>query len=189
MRTGNTWIIAAVLLFAALSAVRAAEAAGQKNITFSMFEASTLTATVTDIDYGTRTVQLTDAEGKSRTVKASDALSNFNNVRKGDTVTLEVQESLDVEVQPGPGEPMNIGSESQTSALPGQKPAGVRTVEGKLKTRVEAIDYQARTITCKNRKGVLTTFRVGKDVQRFNEIRRGDMLVAEYRQITALSVK
>jgi translation initiation factor IF-1 len=189
MRTRNAWIIAAVLLLAASPAARAADTAGQKNISFSMTEAATLTAKVTDIDYQARTVQLTDAEGKVRTVHVSDAIRNFQQVQKGDTVTVEVQESLDVEVQQGPGEPMNIGSESQTSSLPGQKPAGIRTIEGKLKTRVEAIDYQARTITCKNRKGVLTTYKVGKDAKRFDQIRRGDMLVADYKQVTVLSVK
>jgi hypothetical protein len=58
-----------------------------------------------------------------------------------------------------------------------------------LKTRVEAIDYEARTVTFKNRKGVLTTYKVGEQAKHFNEIRRNDMLVIEYTQTVAVSVK
>ncbi len=110
-------------------------------------------------------------------------------MRKGDTVTVEVQEAMEVEVQPGPGDTMNIGSESQTAPMPGQKPSSVRTIAGTLKTKIEAIDYAARTVTCKNRKGVLTTYKIGKEAKRFDEVRRGDMLAVEYKQITVLSVK
>jgi len=63
------------------------------------------------------------------------------------------------------------------------------SVEGRLKTRVEAIDYEARTFRCKNRRGVLTTYKVGKDAKRFNEVRRGDMLVVDYKGTVAISVK
>jgi hypothetical protein len=189
MKTLGSLVAAAVLAFTPALPAAAAEQGGKGNISFTVVEAATMTATVTDIDYQARTVKLTDPEGKVRSVKVSEAIHNFNQVKKGDTVTVEVNETLDVEVQPGPGEPMNIGSESQTSALPGQKPSGVRTIEGTLKTRIEAIDYDARTVTFKNRKGVLTTYKIGKEAKRLNEVRRGDMLVVEYKQITALSVK
>lgn len=187
MRTIGLLIVVVVLALA--PAVPAAAQDAQKNISFSMVEAASLSATVEDIDLQARTVKLKEADGSVRTIKVSEAISNLGQVKKGDTVTVEMQQFLDVQVQPGPGEPLNIGSESQTSAPPGQKPTGIRTIEGTLKTRVEAIDYQARTITCKNRKGVLMTYKIGKDAKRFEEIRRGDMLVVEYKQVTALSVK
>jgi hypothetical protein len=116
-------------------------------------------------------------------------VSNLDRVRTGDEVTVEINQTISVEAQRGPGETMNIGAESQTSALPGAKPSGTRTIEGKLKTRVTSIDYQARTITFKNRKGVLTTYKVGPQAKQFDEIRRGDMLVVEYSQTLTLSVK
>jgi hypothetical protein len=180
----------AVFLTIALSLVAAAaEQKGRENVSFSIVEASNMTAKVTDIDYRTRTVKLTDPEGQVKTIKVSDSIHNFDQVRKGDTVTVEVQENLEVEVQPGPGETMNFGQESQTGSMPGQKPSSLRTIEGTLKTRIEAIDYEARTVTFKNRKGVLTTYKIGKGAKRFDEVRKGDMLVVEYKQTTALSVK
>ncbi len=172
-----------------LAAVLPATAAPRENISFTLVDASSTTAKVVDVDYGMRTVTLQDEDGKTRVVKVRDDVRNFSQVRRGDTVTMEVNQTVKVEVQPGGGEPMNIGSESQTSAPPGQKPGGVRTIEGTLKTRVDAIDYGARTITFKNRNGKSTTYKFGKQAKRFDEVRRGDMLVIEYEQTTAISVK
>lgn len=180
--------VTVILVFAPVMP-SAAQTAGSGNPNFTITEASTTVAKVVDVDYQARTVKL-DVEGEgTRTVKVSDVVRNFNQVKKGDTVTMEVNETMSVEVQPGPGETMNIGSESQTAAQPGAKPSSIRTIEGKLKTRVEAIDYEARTVTFKNRKGVLTTYKIGQQAKRFNEIRRNDMLVIEYSQTVAVAVK
>ena len=166
-----------------------AQSGKQENISFVIVEASTMTAKVTDLDRQARTVQLTDDEGKARTVKVPDYITNFNQMRIGDTVTMEVNQDISVEVQPGPGDTQNIATESHASASPGQKPAGMLSTEGRLKTRIDAIDYDKRTVTFKNRKGVLTTYKFGKDAKRFDEVRRGDMLVIDYKQTIAVSVK
>jgi hypothetical protein len=159
------------------------------NPSFIVTEASTTKEKVVGVDYQARKVTLKNEEGSVRTVQVGEEMSNLNRVRIGDEVTIETHQTVSVEVQPGPGDTMNIGSESQTSALPGAKPSGTRTIEGKLKTRVESIDYDNRTITFKNRKSVLTTYKVGPQAKRFDEIRRGDMLVVEYSQTLTLSVK
>ena len=182
-------VVAVLLMLLPVVPAEAAQAGRQENISFTMVEASSMTAKVTDIDRQARTVKLTDDEGKVRTVKVPDYVTNFGQMRKGDTITMEVNQDISVEVQPGPGDTQNIGSESQTSAMPGQKPSGIRTMEGRLKTRIESIDYDKRTITFKNRKGVLTTYKFGKDAKRFDEVRRGDMLVIDYKETVAVSVK
>jgi hypothetical protein len=178
-----------IVLLLSWTAFAVAAQVGGENPSFTVVEASTTTEKVIDVDHKARTVTLQGEGGGTRTVKVSDEVRNLNQVRKGDVVTMEVNTSVSVEVQPGPGETKNIGSESQTSALPGAKPSGTRTIEGSLRTRVEAIDHEARTITFKNRKGVLTTYKIGKQAKRFDEIRRGDMLAIEYSQTIAVSVK
>jgi len=159
------------------------------NPSFTVTEASTTKEKVVAIDYQARKVTLKDEAGSVRTMQVGPEMSNLDRVRIGDEVTIEIHQTISVEVQPGPGDTLNVGSESQTSALPGAKPSGTRSIEGKLKTRVESIDYNTRMITFKNRKGVLTTYKVGPQAKRFNEIRKGDMLVAEYSQTLTLSVK
>ena len=182
-------IVMMVILMLMLVQPSAAEPADGGNPSFIITEASISVEKVDDVNYKARTVTLKDDEGKVRTVNVSDQVRNFNQVKEGDVVTIEVNETVSVEVQPGPGDTMNIAAESQSSAAPGAKPSSTRIIEGKLKTQVEAIDYEARTVTFKNRKGVLTTYKVGKQAKHFNEIRRNDMLVIEYTQTVAVSVK
>ena len=189
MRMLYAVVVTLLLLAGPVVTSEGAQTGKQENINFTLVEVSTLTAKVTDIDRQARTVQLTDDEGKVRTVKVADYVSSFKEVKKGDTVTMDVDQNISVEVQPGPGDTQNIGSESQTSAAPGQKPSSIRTIEGRLKTRIESIDYDKRTIAFKNRKGVLTTYKFGKDAKRFDEVRRGDMLVIDYKETVAISVK
>jgi len=182
-------IVMTVILMLTLVLPSAAEPAVDENPSFIITEASVSVEKVEDVNYKARTVTLKDDEGKVRTVKVSDQVRNFNQVKQGDLVTIEVNQTVSVEVQPGPGDTMNIAAESQSSAAPGAKPSSTRIIEGKLKTRVEAIDYEARTVTFKNRKGVLTTYKVGEQAKHFNKIRRNDMLVIEYTQTVAVSVK
>lgn len=189
MKRLAVFVVAGMLTLAQAGPAVAAQAGKKENINFTMVEASTMTAKVVDIDRQARTVQLADEDGKLRTVKVPDYVTNFGQMRKDDTVTMVVNQDISVEVQPGPGDTQNIGSESHASASPGLKPAGMLSVEGRLKTRVEAIDHEARTFTCKNRKGVLTTYKVSKDAKRFNEVQRGDMLVVDYKGTVAISVK
>ena len=175
-----------IVLFSALLAAAPAYA---ENVSFTVNETAKTHEKVIDIDHQARKVTLQDAAGKVRTITVAENVSNLNRVGTGDEVTIETKKVISVEVQPGQGQTMNIGSESQTGALPGEKPKGIRTIEGKLKTRVENIDYTARTLTFKNRKGVLRTYQVGPQVTRFNEIQRGDMLVVDYSETLTLSVQ
>jgi hypothetical protein len=185
----NTLVVTMLLLLMMVAPGEAAQTGKQENISFVIVEASTTTAKVQDIDRQARMVMLKDEEGKVRTVKVPDYMTNFAQMRIGDTVTMEVNQDISVEVQPGPGNTQNIGSENHASASPGQKPSGMSIIEGRLKTIIEAINYETRTITFKNRKGVLTTYKFGKDAKRFDEVRRGDMLVIDYKQTIAVSVK
>ena len=189
MKNIRIMVAAALLLIASAMPAWSAQAGKQENISFVIVDATTTTAKVVDIDRKARTVQLADDEGKARTVNVPDYVTNFGQMRIGDTVTMEVNQDISVEVQPGPGDTQNIATESHASASPGQKPAGLLTTEGRLKTRIDAIDYDARTITFKNRKGVKTTYKFGKDAKRFDEVRRGDMLVIDYKGSVVISVK
>jgi hypothetical protein len=189
MRTMSAVVAGALLLFATAMPAGAAPAVKQENISFAFVEASTQSAKVQDVNYQTRTVKLLYEDGSVRTVNVSRDVKNFQNVKVGDVITMDVNQDISVEVRPGSSAPMNIGSESETGSMPDEKPTIVRTMEGVLRTRVDNIDYEKRTFTCKNRRGVLTTYRVGTDAKRFNEVQRGDMLNIEYKQTVVISVK
>jgi hypothetical protein len=159
------------------------------NPSFTLTEAKTTIEKVENVDYTTRKVTLKDESGKVRIVKVGSDIQNLNKLKIGDEVTIETFLTVSGEVKPGPGDPLNVGLEGQTAPLPGEKPSGIRTIEGTLRTKIESIDYDKRTITFKGRSGALTTYKVGPDAKRFNEIRRGDMLSVEYSQTIKMTVK
>lgn len=187
----KSWIItgcACVLMSAVSAGASLAQITGG-NPGFTITEAKMTVEKVEDVDYATRKVTLKDETGKVRIVKAGADIHNLNKLKIGDEATIETFQTISAEVKPGPGEPLNVGTEGQTAPLPGEKPSGIRTVEGTLRTRIEAIDHDKRTITFKGRTGALATYRIGAEATRFNEIRRGDMLWVEYSQTIKLTVK
>jgi len=166
-----------------------AETAAQENPSFVLTETKTTKETVEAVDYATRKVTLKDEAGNVRIVRAGTDIHNLGRLKIGDEVTIETFKNISVEVKPGPGDTLNVGYEGQTAPLPGEKPSGIRTVEGTLKTKIESIDHDKRTVTFKGRDGGMKTYRIGPEAKRFNEIRRGDMIWAEYSQTIKLSVK
>ena len=179
----------AFLLLLAWNAAAAQSQSAGENPSFTITEAKATKEKVEDVDYATRKVTLKDESGKVRTVKAGSDIQNLNRLKIGDDVTIETFQTIEAEVKPGPGEPMNIGVEGQTAPLPGEKPSGIRTIEGTLRTKIESIDYEKRTVTFKGRDGAMKTYKIGPDAKRFDEIRRGDMLWVEYSQTIKLTVK
>ena len=159
------------------------------NPSFIITETRTTKETVENVDYTTRKVTLKDDSGNVRIVKAGTDIHNLNKLKIGDEVTIETFQTISAEVKPGAGDSMNIGYEGQTAPLPGEKPSGIRTIEGTLRTKIESIDYEKRTITFKGRSADMKTYQIGPDAKRFNEIRRGDMLWVEYSQTIKLTVK
>jgi hypothetical protein len=183
-------MVMAAFVLAVLQAVPAAGAQpAQEPISFSIAENTSVETEVIDVNLAERTFTVKDEAGNVKTFKAEDTIRNLNQVYKGDKITVELSQHADVTVEKGPGETMNIGSETQTGSRLGEKPGGMRISEGKLKTRVESIDYDKKTVTYKNRNGKMTTYNLGKDAKRLNEVRRGDMLVIEYKQTVKISVK
>jgi Cu/Ag efflux protein CusF len=68
------------------------------------------------------------------------------------------------------------------------KPARLEAVSIQTTATVESIDAKARKITLKSAAGQLLTLDVGPDVQRLDEIRKGDLLEVEYLESIAVAV-
>ena len=188
MRTREIVVSSIVLILLCITASIAATVAVE-NPSFTISESKTTKEKVQDVDYATRKVTLKDDSGKVRILNVGTDIDNLNRLKIGDEVTIETFQTISAELKPGQGEPLNVGIEGQTSPLQNEKPSGIRTIEGTLRTKIESIDYDKRTISFKGRTGAMTTYRIGPEAKRFNEIRRGDMLSVEYSQTITLTVK
>jgi hypothetical protein len=71
----------------------------------------------------------------------------------------------------------------------GEKPGVVVADAVVLKATVEAIDHVVRTITLKGPQGVAVTFKVDPSVKNFDQVQKGDKVVARYLDSIAIYVE
>ena len=152
--------------------------------------ATTVTATVSDIDYKNRKVTLTGPDGTNKTLSVGPEVKNFAQIKQGDKVVVEQVESVAVIVTP-PGEVAPAAGETSylQTAKPGEKPHAVAVRTRQITATVEAIDYNARTVTVQGPEGNTMTLAVGPGAKRFNQVKQGDQVTVRYTEATAISVR
>jgi len=69
------------------------------------------------------------------------------------------------------------------------RPGGAMVEKVSITATVEAINYKTREITLKGLKGGITTFIVGDEVTRFNEVKKGDQVTFDYTEGVAIDVQ
>jgi hypothetical protein len=70
----------------------------------------------------------------------------------------------------------------------GATPAGIVVNVHQLQARVEAIDYDARTVVLSGPQGNAVELAVDERVQRLNEIKSGDIVVVRYTEALAMKM-
>jgi len=154
-------------------------------ITGGMFSSAIVEA----IDYITREVTLRNAAGETLTVVAGPEVRNFAQINKGDKVNIDYSEKVKVVVSQDPSVIARQDIKDVVSAPLGEKPAGVMTDIVKVAAKVEAIDYEGRSLTLKGpEKTVTIQVDENTDVPDLNEINVGDMVYLEYAERLAISV-
>ena len=154
-----------------------------------LVDAVTVTATVSAIDSAKRAVALRLPDGTTRTVKVGNEVRNFDQMKVGDQVSATYVEELALFVRKSDAPPSVDESDTIALAPKGAKP-GIATVSTtEITAKVEAIDYAKRTLTLKGIEGNTKSFKVGPNVQRFNEIKKGDNVVLRYSEAVAITVE
>lgn len=184
--TGAAVLLALAVLLA--SAATAAEKA-QDAISGVMMEATSITATVEKIDYKTRTVVLKGPKGNLVELQVGEEARNFNQVKKGDIVTIENSQSVALDVQKSGGQPVAVETTEVTRAKPGEKPGGTVKTMGIMTVTVEEINLTTREAKLRLADGSMMHLTVGPQVQRLDEIRKGDEVVVRYSTSVSISVK
>jgi hypothetical protein len=145
-----------------------------------------VTAKVQAIDKKNRVVTLKYPDGKLAKVKCGPEVRNFAKIRKGDDVTAQFLETVELYAT-GEDIPSAERATEVGRAPLGSKP-GFSAIDAlEIKASVEAIDYQTREVTLKNAEGKLVTMKAGPEVKRLNEVKKGDTVVA--RLVRAVSIE
>jgi ribosomal 50S subunit-recycling heat shock protein len=182
------YVIAAMVLMAGMAMPGVAEEKKDDRPGGAIMEASTITSSVESIDYKTRTVTLKGEKGGLVSFIAGDEVRNLDQVKKGDLVTFDYYEGLAIDVQKASEAPKMVETQSVTRAKPGEKPAGTIETIGFMTATVEELDYKTRMVTLKLPEGNALRFKVGDQVKRLNEIKKGDEIVVQYKQKVTIKV-
>jgi hypothetical protein len=186
-------ILTATALAVAVSPLVSADdktgAASNQDFGGAIIESQTVQAKVSAIDYKTRKVTLTGQKGNSITLDVGPEAKNFDQVKKGDDVVMETVESVALVVTPkGEMAPAAGQTSYIQTAKPGEKPHGVEVQTTQITATVEAIDYQARTVTLKGPEGNIRTIKVSPDAKRFDQVKKGDQVTLNVTVATAIAV-
>jgi ribosomal 50S subunit-recycling heat shock protein len=164
-------------------------AAGQDRPGGTVTSSETHTATVANIDPKDRWITLQLADGNMIDVQAGPAVKNFNQIKVGDRVSTTQQNTVTLDVVPAGQASANVSSGTATTTAPaGAKPMAVQVDTTTVSGTVTAINYGKRLVTLKGPAGNSHTFEVGQAAKRFDEVKKGDVVVMTLKTATTVEV-
>jgi len=148
-----------------------------------------VTSTVENIDYKTRKVTLKSSNGSLLTVVAGPEIQRLDEVKKGDLLEVEYLESIAVSVHK-PDEKTEPGDSAYSVLVrnPSQSPSGKKIETETITATVDMIDAQKRVAELVDADGNRVRVAIAPEVQRLDQVKKGDIVVVKYTRTVALSV-
>jgi len=150
-------------------------------------ETIVVTATVKAIDKPTRKVTFQGPEGNLVVVTAGPEVKNFDQIAVGDKLVIEYSEAVAAAIEPAGGAGSAGARVAETAPL-GAKPGLVASETVELSAKILSVDKEKRKVTVQGPAGNTRTFRVGKEVERFGEVKPGDDVVIRYTAAIAIKI-
>lgn len=147
-----------------------------------------VTAQVEKVNRKKRIVTLKFPDGRVAEVKCGPEVRNFPQIQVGDDVTAEFVESVELFVAGPEGAPAMDEATIVERAPKGKKPGVAAARAFEATATVEAIDYDTRQVTLRGPEGKRTTVTVSPRVERLNEVKQGDTVVARYVEAVSIEV-
>jgi len=149
-----------------------------------------ITAMVESVNYQDRTVTLVGPKGNATTLKLPDASQNVDQVQAGDNVRVRYLESTALYVRSGDGEVPAAAQVSDVQlAAKGAPAGGVATQVTQITGKVEGINYEQRWVHLRGPGGRLVKVNVPESVEKFPNVRLGDMVVIRRTEALALTLQ
>jgi hypothetical protein len=148
-------------------------------------EVAETVVTVTAVDQQARTVTVQGREGDPVTIKVPPEAQNLDQVYPGARFRLRYLQSVAIFISPVGGTPSADVTSSMELAPKGATPGGIITEVVQVQARVDAIDYNDRTVVLTGPEGNSVKLKVDDRVKRLNEVNVGDIVVVGYTQALA----
>jgi hypothetical protein len=148
-------------------------------------EVAETVVTVTAVDQQARTVTVQRQDGELVTIQVPPESQNLDQVYPGARFLVRYLQSVAVFISPVGGAPSGDVGASMQLAEKGATPGGVITQVIQVQARVDAIDYENRTVVLTGPEGNSVKLVVDERVKRLNEVTVGDIVVVGYTQALA----
>ena len=148
-------------------------------------EVAETVVTVTAVDQKARTVTVQRQDGELVTIQVPAESQNLDQVYPGARFLVRYLQSVAVFISPTGGAPSADVASSVQMAEKGANPGGVITEVVQVQARVDAIDYENRTVVLTGPEGNSVKLTVDERVKRLNEVKVGDIVVVGYTQALA----
>jgi hypothetical protein len=153
-------------------------------------QAASAEATIQDIDRKDRVVTLKGDDGNTVRIKIGEDAPNFDQLKKGDRVKADYYESTALSLQKA-GEPIENAAGRQVITERGENGRGpTRLVvnTSTLTATVQDVDQKDRMVTLKGPDGKTVKLKADEHVRNFNDIKKGDQVVATFTDAMGISV-
>ena len=178
-------VLSAMMLIGGISCAQNKEAATRPGVV--TVDVVKLSGIVKAIDRDKKMVTVEGSGGRTVVIDATNA-RNLDQLKVGDKVNLTYTEEVALFVRKSDDPPSVTELQNVELAPKGEKPGGVITKTIEVTGSVESIDMNNRTVALKGPAGNVRTYKVGPEVKRLNEVKRGDQVVLRVTQAVALSV-
>ncbi|HNP35779.1 MAG TPA: hypothetical protein PKK10_07995 [Woeseiaceae bacterium] len=160
----------------------------EPKMTFSASDTTSLTATVTAIDYETREVSLRGPEGNTVSFVVTDAVQRLDEINVGDLVTLDVDETLTVDVYDNDSEEPDTAEMAVLARNTEDNVPGGAVIDATVVTAVvQAIDLANNTATLRGPDGSLRTI-VARNPENLKRASVGDLVAITITDAVGISV-
>jgi hypothetical protein len=141
--------------------------------------------TVRSVNYQDRTVILEGEDGQLITIDVPKEAQNLDQVYAGAQFRVRYLQSMAVFISPVSG-PLSADAVSSVELAPkGATPGGLVVAVRQIQARVDAIDYDNRTVVLTGPEGNSVKLKVDERVTRLKEVNVGDIVVVGYTQALA----
>ncbi len=144
--------------------------------------------TVRGVHHVNRTVTVEDPDGERVTIKVPDESKNLYQIQPGDKFKVRFAQAVAVGLLK-PGEEPSAGvGEAMRLAPKGATPGGVMVRVAQISGKIVAIDYNTRTVIVRGPRGNLREFVVSERVQRFDQLKVGDVVGLQVTEALAMEM-
>jgi hypothetical protein len=151
-------------------------------------EVAETVAVVRGVNQVERTVTLEGPDGNLVTLMVPPEAQNLDQVYAGAKFRIRYLEAVAVSVSGAGAQPDAGGATVMQLAPKGANPSGVVVRVKRIQARVDAINYDDRTVVLTGPLGNHVKLKVDERVQRLNEVQVGDMVAVSYTEALSMEM-